>query len=276
LLLAALGIVPSLTTLLQAIWTSGFLGTFLPTTAGVDGVRAYSFGRFSGQPIQAVSSVVMDRVMGALSLALLAIPGALWSWQIWDRTNVSAVVSLPVTVVLFVVGLVWLPAFKRWGEWLFARFRWVPGFGLLWRTYESLFVYRQHPGVMLRALVVSLMIQFLRVLIVLASGYALGLTVGLVNCLVLIPAILLVSMLPISVGQWGVREGAFVYLFGLTGMAAGPALTLSLMSRAIALVADLPGVVLFVVRGISGLVGEKDNAVREAPLASAREGTGVA
>jgi len=58
----------------------------------------------------------------------------------------------------------------------------------------------------------------------------------------------LVSMIPISFGGWGVREGAMVVFFGLVGVPAADALAMSILFGLAALVAGLPGGVLWVVQ----------------------------
>lgn len=83
---------------------------------------------------------------------------------------------------------------------------------------------------------------------VLALAMGLGLSLG--GALVLVPTALFIAMLPISIGGWGVREGAFVVLLRLAGLDAVEALSLSLLSRLVNLVVDLPGLWLFVTQGL--------------------------
>ena len=74
---------------------------------------------------------------------------------------------------------------------------------------------------------------------ILAAG--LGLEVSLLDCIVLIPPILLVLSIPISIGGWGVREGAIVWGFALVGVPNDAALALSLLFGVVGLVVSLPG-----------------------------------
>jgi hypothetical protein len=61
------------------------------------------------------------------------------------------------------------------------------------------------------------------------------------DCLILTPFPLLLSLLPISVGGWGVREGTLVAAFSLVGVAPELTLTVSITFGLILLVASLPG-----------------------------------
>jgi hypothetical protein len=60
----------------------------------------------------------------------------------------------------------------------------------------------------------------------LAAGLGLGIPFAVLFALA--PAALLMAMLPISFGGWGVRELSFVYLLGAAGISAEAALSLSI------------------------------------------------
>jgi uncharacterized membrane protein YbhN (UPF0104 family) len=57
---------------------------------------------------------------------------------------------------------------------------------------------------------------------------------------VTLPALLIAAM-PIAVAGWGVREGAVIVGYGLFGVAAAPALAVSIAFGLAMLVASLPG-----------------------------------
>ena len=57
----------------------------------------------------------------------------------------------------------------------------------------------------------------------------LDLDVAWLECLVLVPLVMLIMTIPISIGGWGVRETAMVSLFGLVGVPGEGALALSVL-----------------------------------------------
>ena len=67
--------------------------------------------------------------------------------------------------------------------------------------------------------------------------------------LVVIPAVMLVSMAPISFAGWGVREGAMIFGLGLLGIAATDALAVSVAFGILQLMLGLPGGALWLARG---------------------------
>lgn len=77
----------------------------------------------------------------------------------------------------------------------------------------------------------------------------LDLDVTLLDCLALIPPVILITTLPISIAGWGVREGAMVAAFSLIGVAAEGALALSLLFGLLVVVTSLPGGVIWLLSG---------------------------
>ena len=90
---------------------------------------------------------------------------------------------------------------------------------------------------------------------ILARG--LDLDVGLVDCLALIPPVLLITTLPISIAGWGVRELSMVAAFGLIGVPDEGAVALSVVFGLVVAVMSLPG-------GLIWLLGEDRGAKIEA------------
>jgi len=70
---------------------------------------------------------------------------------------------------------------------------------------------------------------------------SLGLDVRVTSCLMLVPPVLLITVLPISIGGWGVRETAMVTVFGLIGVPNEGALVLSILVGLVSLGVSLPG-----------------------------------
>jgi len=87
----------------------------------------------------------------------------------------------------------------------------------------------------------SIVIQLLNVIAmyVLAHGFELNIT--LVQCLMLVPPILFMAMLPISFAGWGIREGAMVIAFGFLGIPAEKAILVSMSFGLVLLSVSLLG-----------------------------------
>jgi uncharacterized membrane protein YbhN (UPF0104 family) len=96
-------------------------------------------------------------------------------------------------------------------------------------------------------------VHAIRVLVLAALGHAnlslivyvlalgLKIEVSAIDCLVLVPPVILATTLPISIAGWGVREQAMVTVFGLIGVAAQSSGVLSILLGLITTAACLPG-----------------------------------
>jgi glycosyltransferase 2 family protein len=236
--------------LLRLVLVSTFIGYFMPGTVGIDAVRIYGLSRMAGDLPQAVSSVLLERVLALLALVALVLGGlAVAPTGLPDSIGQTAWLGL----ACLVLGgwMLMDPRMRRLTRALLAPKALDGVRRRLGEVYAALDVYRGRPGLMLWALVVALAFQLLRVLIVYTAAQALGAPTALVHFVAIVPIIFFVTLLPISVAGIGVQEAAFVYLFGFVGMPAETALPLSLVMHGAAFVSVLPGGLFYWRRGLS-------------------------
>ena len=93
--------------------------------------------------------------------------------------------------------------------------------------------------------VASLLIPILALLGFFATGWALGLRVNLITYFAIVPPALVLTVIPISVAGWGVREGALVGLFSLIGADKTAVLMMSLLYGLTLIIVSLPGLVTY-------------------------------
>lgn len=79
-------------------------------------------------------------------------------------------------------------------------------------------------------------------------AYALDVAMPLIAVATLVPLILFAMVLPISIGGWGVREGAAALLFPVIGATSAEGLATSVAFGLVLLVTVLPGIILPLVR----------------------------
>jgi glycosyltransferase 2 family protein len=79
-------------------------------------------------------------------------------------------------------------------------------------------------------------------------GAALGLRVDATTYLACIPLAVAVTVIPISIAGWGLREGLLVSLLSHAGIRPDAALAFSLMFGLLSAACSLPGLVLWCVR----------------------------
>ena len=241
---------PAFGAVMRVFFVSTFVGTFLPASVGGDAVRAVALARL-GVPIAvSVASVVMDRVLGVLSLLLMAAGGLFLVQRL--AGNPAVQVALAVTT-LGCAGVAWL-VFSEQADRLAGRLLGGLSSARAARAGQALVDafqrYARHHGALANVLAGSLGVQVLRVVQAYCLGRALGITLGPATYFAFIPLILLIMLLPVTINGLGTSQAAFVWSFGQTGVPAPVAFTLSVLFVALGIVGNLPGGALYALRGL--------------------------
>jgi len=223
-----------------------FFNNALPSTIGGDGVRIYRAMRL-GMPFGAsVSGVLLDRVTGLTGLFIIVAAGQpLLYARVEDTTTRLAFAAVLLAGVMGIAAMI------------LARYipeRFIPG--RLREPVHKLSAATRtaylHPAVSLPVLGLAVLVQGIIVLSVHVIAVGLGLDVGLFESLVLVPAVILLSTVPVSIGGWGVREGLMVMALGLAGVPAEGALSVSILFGLAQIAAGLPGGALWLAAGGGG------------------------
>ena len=224
--------------LLKLTYIAHFAGYLLPGGFSIDAVRGVYLWRGLNQGRgEGIASILVDRVVGFWAILLLAFVGAVGLNQ---RTLI-----LPVGAAFGGLTLVWILAFLPFSgnlvRHLSARL-WM-GARIL-RLYEALRRYAHAPVRLMLAALISLAFQFAYVY---AAHLVLqGLTdspPSLAAALAYVSLINALTMIPVTVGGLGIREGGFVAAF--QGLPREVAFTGSLLYYGVSVLAALPGAVLW-------------------------------
>jgi uncharacterized protein (TIRG00374 family) len=238
---------PSLSAVMRIFFVSTFVGTFLPASVGGDAVRAYGLSREGVSGVDAVASVLMDRLLGVVSILLVAIGGLFLARGLIDVTRFLSVLLVVSACCALGIAAVFTPG----GANLFASVlaRLPRGQDAAHRLLTAVQRYSSYRTSLMNVLLCSIAVQGLRVLQTFYLGVALGLTTPLWVYFAFVPLILLIVLMPITINGIGTTQAAFVWLFARVGVEAAPAFALSVLFLAIAIVGNLPGGVIYLFSG---------------------------
>lgn len=228
------------TVALQIVFIGTFFNQTLPSAVGGDAMRIWLLVRDRVALGKAVSTVLCDRVLAlVVLLALSAATLPLFYRQVADphaRYGVTIVLALGLTG--FAVFLLLGPQLAAWLRlWKISR-----PLGELADDFHHLFT---APSVAIVLATWSLTIHLLTVMAVWLIAELLGIGVSLFDCLIVVPPVVLITMLPVSIAGWGLREGAMVVGFGLVGVGSSDALAISICYGLAAVLVSLPGGLLW-------------------------------
>ena len=220
-----------------------FFSIVLPGAVGGDAVRMW-FARKGGLSLAtAVNSVMLERAVTVFALVLLV---CLTQPILMERVpSLPGVYVFPVLLAICVIGILVLASLDKLPRSLH-RFRVVRGLVHLAGDTRRLFF---HPAWSLACVVVALVghVNLSLAVYLLAAG--LGMDVHALDCLVLVPPVILIMTLPISIAGWGVRETAMVTAFSFVGIPGEETIVLSILFGIVTMLTALPGGIVFLLTG---------------------------
>lgn len=234
----------------KIFFLSTFFGSFLPSGVGGEAVRAVSFSRLTSRRVESVASVVMDRMLGLLSMLLMGFMSLTVFYRVYPH---PALVGVVVVLAVGVVAALALGLSRT----MHVRVLALGKENWLSKATRAMGRYRDRLGTLALVLGLSLGVQGLRVLQAYFLSEALDLETPLVYFLCFIPPILVVTMLPISVGGWGTTNVAYVALFSQVGMDRDGAFVLSVLILTLGVIGNLPGGLIYAWEGFSSSHAEK-------------------
>ena len=201
-----------------------FFSNVAPSTVGGDIFRGVQLSR-AGIPVgTSVRAVLAIRLLSLSALVIVMLAGVPIALRVVEDR--AGMMLLGATLAAAISALFVLYSFPT----LSRRISLVDRWRLLERLRTVSADFRQliSAGGRARTAWIEATVQhLLRVGVLAALAAALGLGINLATLFALTPAALLIAMVPISLGGWGVRELSFVYLLGTAGVDATAALALS-------------------------------------------------
>ena len=216
-----------------------FFNQTLPSSIGGDAVRLWLVSRGGAGWRAATYSIFVDRAIGLIALAIIIVASLPWSYNlIGDPNGRSALLfvdfaALAGGVGFLVLGRLPWPWLKRW-----------------WGTHHlhacsviaNRVIFSRQRGPTIAVL--SVLVHVLAVVIAWCVVQSIAAPVLFGQIFQLVPPVMLITMLPISIAGWGVREATMGLAFGYAGLITIEGVNVSL----------LYGAVSFIVGAFGGLV----------------------
>jgi uncharacterized membrane protein YbhN (UPF0104 family) len=212
-----------------------FANTLIPGVAGGDALRAIYLGRRTNHLGKAVTSVLTDRIVGLIGLFWLAASAAIF---LRERGLPSVLTTLPILTGLIALALfVASPLIIRFVQVMPSRLSRYGGF---------IVTYLEHRSVLLAALALSVIVQSVLAICQYLLALGIGIDAPLTLFLLFVPIAGVFASLPLTINGLGVREGAYLVLFGMAGVDRTNAIALGLLWFACTTIGALPGALAFV------------------------------
>lgn len=234
-----------------------FFNSFMIGPTGGDLVKAYYTARETHhKKTEAVSTILIDRIIGLLALALLVGVMILVRWDFFMGNPVSRMYAWPALTACAIMAGGGIVAFSVH---IFEVFPWIKRWNhvrivgkvldTVERVYNAFYVCRANPRLLLRLVLASLAVQTSFVVVGWCVGKALGIEVAFIDYLSFSPLVGLIGGIPITPGGTGIREAVSIHLWSALNVSSDKALLLAFIPYLSMLVWGLPGGILFLRQG---------------------------
>ncbi len=216
-----------------------FFNQTLPSSIGGDAVRLWLVARGGAGWRAATYSIFVDRAIGLIALAIVVVASLPWSYQlIADPNGRSALLSIDFAALagglgFLILGHLQWPWLKRW---------WATHHLHACSVIANRIIFSRERGPKIAAL--SFLVHLLAVVVAWCVVRSIAAPVLFGQVFQLIPPVMLITMMPISIAGWGVREATMGLAFGYARLMTSEGVNVSLLF----------GAVSFIVGAFGGLV----------------------
>jgi uncharacterized membrane protein YbhN (UPF0104 family) len=200
-----------------------FFNICLPTGLGGDLYRIWGLRRATVATRAAINSVVVERLCVVSSLLLLVLAQSPW---LFGRLQPgAAVATLALLCLIGLVAIAFMTVADRFPD---GGRRWLP---LAWAGALAGDLRRVlwHRATLVPSAVLSVLAIAAYCSVVYFAAWSLGIELTALACALLVPTAMMAMLVPITVGGWGVREGAMVFALQGAGIVPEQALAVSIL-----------------------------------------------
>jgi uncharacterized protein (TIRG00374 family) len=249
------------------IYYQGWLvGALLPSHVGGDVLRAHLVAQRTGVRHPVFASLVMEKLIGLLSAVNWAILGAVVLTAYLAPGHGLLWACLGLLLAAAFNGAFLLSLHQRVHDLalgLLARHRQRRLLGLLHRFYDAYAAMSRHPRVLFGNFLLTLLDHGLQLVIIFSIARSVDVDPEAVLFFAAAAVQMLILRIPIVPDGWGTGELAAIGAYGLIGIGAAAAFTISVVYRFLGLAAVLPGLVLFLL--LPQEISRREVAARQPP-----------
>jgi uncharacterized membrane protein YbhN (UPF0104 family) len=208
------------------------IGTFfnqtLPSSIGGDAVRLWLVARGGAGWRAATYSIFVDRAVGLIALAVLIAATLPWSYQLiydthgWTGLLLLDLVALGAGFGFLLIGVLPWPWLRQW---------WATHHIHACAVIANRVLFSRTHG--LKVAVLSVLIHVMAVVIAWCVVQSIAAPVTFGQIFQLLPPVMLITMMPISIAGWGVREATMGLAFGYAGLLPNEGVNISLLFGAV-------------------------------------------
>ena len=216
----------------KSYYTAIFINNFMPSFIGGDSFKIYKIGKDNNKYKEAASSVIMDRLTGLFGAIILALFFSLVNLgNIWDNKFLFS-----INVIMLSGLILWFLVIKFFGsreiKTSFSRIN-----KIINTSINEINSYNGKSNELKKATLFSLLFNFVGVAGVnYILFWSMGIDIRVLDYLSIIFLISIVSSIPISINNIGIKEWAYITFFGFFGLNPTAVISVAIVSRIIQMI----------------------------------------
>lgn len=213
-----------------------FFNQTLPSSIGGDAVRLWLVNRAGAGWRAATYSILTDRAIGLIALALIIVASLPWSYgMIADSKGRLALVFVDFAALAGGLGFLLLGHLP----WSWLKTWWPTKHVHACSVIANQVIFDRRSGP--KIAILSFLVHVLAVVIAWCAVRSISAPASFEQIFMLIPPIMLITMMPISIAGWGVREATMMVAFGYAGLAQTDGTVVSILFGAVSFIVGCAG-----------------------------------
>lgn len=217
----------------QSYFKGSFFNQVLPSSIGGDAVRIIDLTQKGYNKKDSFYGVFVDRLIGLIGLLVLNLFATTLFFGTFDTSFSLLIILITFGGISGFLSLFYLNKIK-----FLAKYKFLNLFhrlsNRLNNLYSSKFILLQH-------ILLSVGVHILSILAIFSLALSINFHISFETFLIALPPVFLLTIIPLSLAGWGIREGAMVGIFMLVGGDGTKVLAMSILYGFLLIISSLPG-----------------------------------
>ena len=224
----------------RSYFKGSFFNQGLPTSIGGDAVRVLDVAGNGHRKRDAFIGVFIDRVLGLSGLLILNLAANYFLPGLLPDNLFLMINAIVLAGLIGFICFIYIHKIKALYKGRLLKY--------ILRVSQQLNQILNNIRSISFHLSIGVLIHLFSIINIYLVGQSVGLEYDLLTMAVVVPPVILLTLIPVSLAGWGIREGAMIGIFGLIGGALTNVLSMSILYGIILIIASLPGLYTYLYR----------------------------
>lgn len=217
----------------QSYFKGTFFNQVLPSSIGGDAIRILDLTRKNYDKKDAFYGVFVDRVVGLVGLLVLNLIASVLFYGTFESDFSQLIILITLGGILGFMSLFYFDRIS-----FLANYKFLNLFHRLAKRLNDLYSSKR---LLVKHISISVIVHLFSVLTMYGLSLSLSLELSFQTLLIAVPPVFLLTIIPLSLAGWGIREGAMVGVFMLVGADQTKILAMSILYGLLLIISALPG-----------------------------------